>query len=112
MQEWVAIAEAEEVPTSQGMSVEYEDKKIALFKVADRIYALEDWCPHVGAELSKGSCEGLMLTCPWHNVVYSLSTGAALSEDNYGPARVFPVRIREGKVEIDWSQRRYTHKHP
>lgn len=111
-EDWIDLAALDDIPAAGALSVTHGDKKIALFRHGDRIFALEDWCPHIGAMLSKGVHEKLTITCPLHGVVYSLTTGAALSEPNWGPARRFPARVSGGRVEIDWSKRRYTFRHP
>ena len=110
-EDWIAIAELERVPRVGPLCLRHEDKKIVLFREGERVFALEDFCPHVGGALSKGVREGLTVTCPMHHVLYSLTTGAALSEPNWGPANTFPVRIVDGHVEIDWSKRRYPASH-
>jgi nitrite reductase/ring-hydroxylating ferredoxin subunit len=109
--EWIEVARLEEVPPDGPKCVAHGDKRIALFRAGDRVYALEDFCPHVGAKLSEGRREQLTVECPWHHVVYSLSTGAALSQPNWGPAHTFPVRVVDGAIEIDWSKRRYPAAH-
>lgn len=110
--EWIDIASLDDVPEDGALSVEHEDKTIAVFRRDDRVWALEDWCPHIGAKLSDGTRDNLTIKCPLHGVVYSVCTGAALSEPNWGPARTLPTRTVDGRVEIDWSKRRYTFAHP
>ena len=112
MDDWVPVALEDALPPDAVLSVCHEDKRIVLFRRGDKVYALEDWCPHIGAMLSKGTFDQFTIQCPLHGVVYSVTTGAALSDPNWGPARPFPARIRDGAIEIDWSKRAYTIPHP
>ena len=112
MEEWVDVAAVQDLPEGGALSVTHLDKKIVIFKHEDRVFALEDWCPHVGAMLSEGVRDNLTIQCPLHGVIYSVTTGVALNEPNWGPARAFPARIVKDRVEIDWKKRRYTIPHP
>ena len=64
-----------------------------MFRTADdRIFALEDRCPHKGGPLSQGIVHGTSVTCPLHNWVLSLETGEAQGADD-GRALTFPLRV-------------------
>jgi nitrite reductase (NADH) small subunit len=70
---------------------------IAVFRTADdRIYAIEDRCPHRGGPLSQGIVHGAAVTCPLHNWVISLETGKALGADD-GMVQTIPVKV-EGEA--------------
>ncbi|MFM2356369.1 MAG: nitrite reductase small subunit NirD [Pseudomonadota bacterium] len=74
---------------------------IALFRTADdRIFALEDRCPHKGGPLSEGIVHGTSVTCPLHAWVFDLNTGQAQGADE-GSVRTFAVRTEAGRVLLD-----------
>lgn len=74
--------------------------KIGVFRTHDdRIYAIEDHCPHKGGPLSQGIVHGAAVTCPLHNWVISLETGKALGADE-GAVRTIPVRVEDGRIAI------------
>ena len=65
----------------------------AVFRTADdRIFALEDKCPHRNGPLSQGIVHDGCVTCPLHNWVISLETGAAQGADE-GRTASFPIRL-------------------
>ena len=73
---------------------------VAVFRTADdRVFALDDRCPHKGGPLSEGIVHGTRVTCPLHNWVISLETGKALGADD-GEVRTIPVRNEDGKLFI------------
>ena len=59
---------------------------------ADRVFAIDDHCPHKGGPLSQGIVHGAAVTCPLHNWVISLETGKALGADE-GCVRTIPVKV-------------------
>ncbi len=74
---------------------------IAVFRTADdRVFALDDRCPHKGGPLSNGIQHGAVVTCPLHNWVISLETGLAQGEDD-GAVRTWPVEVRDGRILLD-----------
>ena len=102
MKRWVRVAQESEVIAAGRHVVEIGDARIALFSIAEqnKIHAIDDRCPHVGASLAGGKVEGLVVSCPWHHARFSLTTGANLSPPDFGPVRAYSVRIEEGYVEI------------
>ena len=65
-----------------------------MFRTADdRVFAIEDHCPHKGGPLSQGIVHGASVTCPLHNWVISLETGKALGADE-GCVRTIPSRSK------------------
>lgn len=75
-------------------------KQLALFRVEDRIYAIDNRCPHMGYPLSQGSIRDETLTCDWHNWKFNLADGRCIlrgAED----VRSYPVSIIEGRVCVD-----------
>ena len=48
---------------------------IAIFRVGDDFYALDNACPHKGGPLGEGAVAGTVVTCPWHGFTVDLRTG-------------------------------------
>ena len=74
---------------------------IAVFRTADdRVFALEDRCPHKGGPLSQGIVFGTSVACPLHGWTVGLDDGCALAPDQ-GRARRFAVKVEEdGSVTL------------
>jgi nitrite reductase (NADH) small subunit len=74
---------------------------VAVFRTgANRVFALRDRCPHRGGPLSQGIVHGDCVTCPLHDWVIDLESGAARAPDE-GCVETFPVRVESGRVLID-----------
>ena len=100
MSEWVDVARVEEISTGKPVRIEVDGTGIAVFKLGQEFYAIEDICTHDGGQLTGGCVENDEIVCPRHGARFSIKTGAALSAPAYEPTAVFPVRIENGMVQI------------
>ncbi|MFC3231021.1 nitrite reductase small subunit NirD [Marinibaculum pumilum] len=98
---WTDIGALAEIPRRGARRVRLPERTIAVFRTADdEVHALEDRCPHKGGPLSQGIVHDCAVTCPLHNLVVDLATGAAREEDG-GSVPVLPVRLHEGRILLD-----------
>lgn len=75
----IKVADTGDFATAGVRTAEVGGKIIAIFKVADRFYAIDDTCTHAGASLSEGAVEKNEVECPWHGARFDLATGRALT---------------------------------
>ncbi len=91
--EWIEIGRLEDIPRQGARVVRTARGDIAVFRTAgDEVFALQDRCPHKGGPLSQGLVHDRRVTCPLHNWVLELESGAAVAPD-VGCAKKFPVRL-------------------
>lgn len=91
--QWVAIGQLSDIPRQGARCVKNGDMTVAIFRTTDdRVFALEDKCPHKNGPLSNGIVHDGCVTCPLHNWVISLETGTAQGADN-GATKTFPVKL-------------------
>ena len=50
-------------------------KEILLVMVDGKYYAIDNRCAHMGGNLSRGTLEGYIVTCPRHGSQYDVRTG-------------------------------------
>ena len=97
---WIAIGSMADIPRRGARCVATPRGKIGVFRTADdRVFALDDHCPHKGGPLSQGIIHGAAVTCPLHNWVISLETGKALGADE-GSVGTIPVRVEGERLFI------------
>ena len=97
---WILIGSISDIPQRGARCVETPVGRIAIFRTAeDRVFALDDHCPHKGGPLSQGIVHGAAVTCPLHSWVISLETGKALGADE-GCVRTIPIKIESDKLFI------------
>lgn len=101
---WVDIGTMDEIPRRGARVVRTVEGCVAVFRTADDgVYAIDDRCPHKGGPLSQGIVHGAAVTCPLHNWVISLETGAALGADK-GDVATHTVRVEGGRLMLDTSR--------
>jgi len=97
---WIPIGQLSDIPSRGARCVNTPAGRIAVFRTADdRVFAIDDHCPHKGGPLSQGIVHGAAVTCPLHNWVISLETGKALGADE-GAVRTIPVKVEDGRLFI------------
>lgn len=97
---WIDIGSLEDIPSRGARCVTTPRGRIAVFRTGDdRVFALDDRCPHKGGPLSQGIVHSASVTCPLHNWVISLETGRAQGADQ-GEVRTVPVKVEAGRLLI------------
>ncbi len=51
------------------------DLAVAVFKVGDRYYVIDDHCTHGPGLLSEGEQDGDIIECNFHNGAFNIRTG-------------------------------------
>ena len=100
MGHWVKAAGMSDLPEDTGKVVEIEGQEIALFRVGDAAYAVENLCPHREGPLGEGELDGEVVTCPFHGWEVNVRTGEVV----YNPcvkARTFPCKVGNGDVLVE-----------
>lgn len=102
MAEWIPVATRAELEESNGKVVTQDTTTLAVFKVGDEVYAIQNECPHMLASLAEGSLDGVAVVCPWHKGKFCLRTGSSIGAQNYGSARVYQVKWEGDDVLLMW----------
>ena len=97
---WLDVAAAEDIPPGAYEVVETDDLILAVFNLDGEFFAIEDICTHDGEELTGGPVDGDQIICPRHGARFCLRSGKALTPPAYEDLPTYPVRIRDGRVEV------------
>ena len=100
MPEWHRVASEADLQLEAPLGVRVGDVQIALVRLEDGVYAINDVCTHEFALLSEGFCENGKLECPLHQALFDVRTGAALSEPAEVPVATYPVKVEGGAVFV------------
>lgn len=73
-----------------------DDKRIAVFNVKGKFYAIDSRCPHHGIDLAGGELNDCIVTCPGHGWEFDVTTG----EGTIMPVSVQRYEIKEKDNEI------------
>lgn len=95
------VAKTTDVEDGEGLAVEVEGETLALFKVGEAFYCLEDTCSHQGGPLSEGFVEDGEVECPWHAATFDLKSGEATCPPAPEGVKAYNVRVQGDDVEIE-----------
>lgn len=78
---FVRIASTLEIAVGKMKKITVTDNPlpILIVNVEGRFYAVEGLCTHYGGDLSEGTVEGKILTCPVHGAKFDVTTGKVVS---------------------------------
>ncbi|MGB8816684.1 MAG: nitrite reductase small subunit NirD [Rhizobiaceae bacterium] len=103
---WVAIGNLDDIPPRGARCVKSGGMTIAVFRTADnKVFAIEDKCPHKNGPLSQGIVHDGCVTCPLHSWVISLETGKAQGADE-GAVLTFPIKMDGNAILLGLGARR------
>ena len=108
MAEFIDVADVDAIPNGQGRAFPVDGKMIAIFNDGGSFFAIDDFCPHMGASLADGWLEKGCVACPWHAWRFQLSDGAWLDNPKIRAA-TFAVRIVGNRIEVDPSPTNLIH---
>ena len=63
---YITVAKVGSIPEGQGAAYPVDGRMVALFRTPEGYFAIDDFCPHMGASLAAGTVEDGVVTCPWH----------------------------------------------
>jgi nitrite reductase/ring-hydroxylating ferredoxin subunit len=105
---FVCAGTLEELKSKGRLLVHGPHRPILVVEEQDRVYALDNRCPHMGFPLDRGSVEDGILTCHWHHARFDLASGCTfdLWADDVPTC---PVELRGGEV---WVGVEFDHPEP
>jgi nitrite reductase/ring-hydroxylating ferredoxin subunit len=99
-QSLVRAATLAELQEKGQLLVRLNQQPIALFYDHDRVYAIDNRCPHMGFPLHGSVYKDGIVTCPWHYARFDLASGGTF--DSWADdVRSFPVQIQAGEIWVD-----------
>lgn len=97
---WQQVCQMDEIPRQGSRTLETKQGVIAVFRTdKDRVYAIDNKCPHKGGPLADGIVFADTVACPLHNWCMSLKTGQAIAPDE-GQVVTYPCKIEDGTIYI------------
>lgn len=99
MGDFVVAARLDELKEEIGVCVTVGDTRVALFRLGDEVFAINNVCPHEGGPLADGFVDGHNVLCPLHAWEFDLHTGRVIGGTE-SVAR-YPVRIEGNDVLVD-----------
>ena len=102
MVSWIKACDAKTLKNGEMIDFDFEEKKILISKINNKIFATDRICTHAYADLSTGFVneDESTVTCPLHMSRFNLETGVPENLPAEIPLKTYNVEIREGWVYI------------
>jgi nitrite reductase (NADH) small subunit len=102
MDQWRIVCRLEDIPRQRARVLKLPDVQIAVFRTeGDRLFAVEDRCPHRGAPLSAGVLhDDDKVACLDHGWSVCLADGNVVAPQQ-GRVRTFRIKVEGGVVYVE-----------
>ena len=74
------VVVADELQEGAGKALTVNGTEVAVFRCSNRLYALENRCPHAAGSLADGTVDGDEVICPLHGYRFNIRTGACSTD--------------------------------
>jgi nitrite reductase/ring-hydroxylating ferredoxin subunit len=101
------VADTSEIPAGKMKMVKIRDEEILVVNVDNKFYAIANRCSHKGEDLSKGTLEGKILTCPIHGSKFDVTTGKNVQgpklfmfRGNAGGLKTYELKVEGSSILV------------
>ncbi len=98
--DWQQVARDADLEDSVPASFDFGKSKVLLVRLDGKIFACGAKCTHYGAPLEKGFLRDGILTCPWHNARFDITSGRAVSAPALAHLKCYETKVEGGDIYI------------
>ena len=99
MSEFVTVAKVGSIPEGRGEAFPIRNRTVAVFNVQGEYFAIDDFCPHMGASLAAGEVHEGAVSCPWHAWRFSVCDGTWCDNPRL-KVDAFEVRVVNDEIQV------------
>lgn len=100
MNDFVSVGATADFAPGHGKMVTVNGRHVAVFRLGDDFFALDNMCLHRGGPLCDGPIdEKNVVTCPWHGWSYEIKTGTMVQDPRVGVSK-HDVRIDGDQLAV------------
>jgi naphthalene 1,2-dioxygenase system ferredoxin subunit len=98
--DWTDVAALADLWDGVPTAAQAHGVAVALYRVADEVFATDLQCSHGNARLCDGFLEGHEIECPLHQGRFDVRTGQATAAPACVALRCHPVQVVAGRVRV------------
>ena len=87
MAEFVSVGRVTDFVPGSGRMVVVDGRHVALFRLDDGFFAIDNLCLHQAGPLCDGDIEDGVVTCPWHGWSYEIRSGTLVQDPRVGVSK-------------------------
>lgn len=99
MSDFIPVAKVESIEDGTGQAFNVGGTMVAVFNCGGQYYAINDFCPHMGASLAGGYVEDETITCPWHAWRFRVTDGAWMDNPKVS-TESYEVRVEGDEIQV------------
>lgn len=97
---FVSVGRVSDFAPGAGKMVDVNGRHVAIFRLGDDFYAIDNLCLHRGGPLCEGTIDDKhVVTCPWHGWSYEIKTGTMVQDPRVGVSK-HEVRVDGEDVQV------------
>jgi nitrite reductase (NADH) small subunit len=99
MSDYISVTTVKDMQGSMGKCIDINGVKIALFKVGEEYFAIDNTCPHRDGPLADGFLQDDVVSCPWHGWQFNVKTGESIGAS---PSKLntYPVKVEGDEIQV------------
>jgi nitrite reductase/ring-hydroxylating ferredoxin subunit len=98
--DFVASIKDSELQEGKFRAVRIKGKPILLLRVGSQVFAVSNYCPHMGCALQGGNLSGYVLMCGCHGWKFDIRSGEHL-DNPLTKLTCYPCKVENGKIFIE-----------
>ncbi len=97
----VVLGSLADFPDGCGTAVEIAGRCLAVFRLGNRVFVIDDRCAHRGFPLHDGVVGPTSIRCRTHGACFDLATGAVLRGPARRAIRTYQTDVLDGQVVVE-----------
>ncbi|BCX18856.1 MAG: Rieske family ferredoxin [Geminicoccaceae bacterium] len=99
---WITVCPLDELPRGSVRRFDHGGRTWAVYRTAtDELFCTDGLCTHEAVHLADGLLVDYEIECPKHAGVFDIRTGEALRLPPCVDLETWPVRLHDGRIEIE-----------
>jgi nitrite reductase (NADH) small subunit len=99
MTDFVTVAKVGDIQEGNGLAYAVNGRMVAVFLEGGNYFAIDDFCPHMGASLAGGYVEKGTVACPWHAWRFCIRDGTWCDNPKI-KTDSFEVRVVNDEIQV------------
>lgn len=99
MSDFTTVAKVGEIAEGQGAAFAVGGRMVAVFNDGGNYFAIDDFCPHMGASLAGGCVQDGLVACPWHAWRFCIKSGQWADNPRI-KIDAFEVRVEGDEIQV------------
>jgi len=105
---YIEIATKNDLMDGSKKIVKIDGHELMIAQINNKYYCSDNRCPHMGGNLSQGTLEGTVITCPRHHSQFDLTSGHVIRwtdwtgiKKSFGKLLKSPRNLKIYEVKVD-----------